>query len=73
MERLGPDSLLIVWGGPSTADPDREEPAAENLYYLTGTTQSDSILVLMPGNVTKRKPCSSAHSTRGASTGMATR
>ncbi len=55
MERLGPDSLLIVWGGPSTADPDREEPAAENLYYLTGTTQSDSILVLMPGNVTKKE------------------
>jgi Xaa-Pro aminopeptidase len=42
-----------VWGGPSTADADREEPAAENLYYLTGTTQTDSILVLMPGNEPK--------------------
>jgi Xaa-Pro aminopeptidase len=40
MERLGPESLLIVWG----------EPNAENLYYLTGTEQEDSILVLMPGN-----------------------
>jgi Xaa-Pro aminopeptidase len=38
-ERLGPESLLIVWG----------EPNAENLYYLTGTTQEDSILVMMPG------------------------
>jgi Xaa-Pro aminopeptidase len=44
MERLGPESLLIVWG----------EPNAENLYYLTGTTQEDSILVLMPGNRTRK-------------------
>lgn len=44
MERLGPESLLIVWGVPND----------ENLYYLTGLTQDDSILVLMPGNA-KRK------------------
>jgi Xaa-Pro aminopeptidase len=44
MERLGPESLLIVWGVPN----------GENLYYLTGFTQEDSILVLMPGNA-KRK------------------
>jgi Xaa-Pro aminopeptidase len=44
MERLGAESLLIVWGVPNN----------ENLYYLTGVTQDDSILVLMPGNA-KRK------------------
>jgi Xaa-Pro aminopeptidase len=45
MERLGPESLLIVWG----------EPNAENLYYLTGTEQEDSILVLMPGNTGQKE------------------
>jgi Xaa-Pro aminopeptidase len=45
MERLGPETLLIVWG----------EPNAENLYYLTGTEQEDSILVLMPGNTGQKE------------------
>jgi Xaa-Pro aminopeptidase len=45
MERLGPDSMLIVWG----------QPNDENLYYLTGTTQEDSILVLMPGNARQQE------------------
>jgi Xaa-Pro aminopeptidase len=45
MERLGPESLLIVWG----------EPNAENLYYLTGTGQEDSILVLIPGNTGQKE------------------
>jgi Xaa-Pro aminopeptidase len=43
MERLGPESLLIVWGEPSGEN----DPSAANLYYLTGTTQSDSILVTL--------------------------
>jgi Xaa-Pro aminopeptidase len=51
MERLGPEALLLVWGD-STGE---ETPSAANLYYLTGTTQSDSILVLMPGNATKKE------------------
>jgi Xaa-Pro aminopeptidase len=51
MERLGPEALLIVWGDSS----DENDPAAPNLYYLTGTTQADSILVLMPGNATKKE------------------
>jgi Xaa-Pro aminopeptidase len=51
MERLGPETLLIVWGD---RDGD-EDPSAENLFYLTGTTQADSILVLMPGNATKKE------------------
>jgi Xaa-Pro aminopeptidase len=52
MERLGPETLLIVWGEPNGEE---EDPSAANLYYLTGTTQSDSILVLMPGNATKKE------------------
>jgi Xaa-Pro aminopeptidase len=51
MERLGPDALCIVWGDSS----DDDDPSAPNLFYLTGTTQSDSILVLMPGNATKKE------------------
>ena len=51
MERLGREALLIVWGDSS----EENDPAAANLYYLTGTTQSDSILVLMPGNATKKE------------------
>ena len=40
MERLGADSLFILWGVPNS----------ENLFYLTGIAQDDSVLVLMPGN-----------------------
>jgi Xaa-Pro aminopeptidase len=45
MERLGPETMLIVWGVPND----------ENLYYLTGMSQDDSVLVLMPGNEKKKE------------------
>lgn len=45
MERLGPDSLFILWGVPN----------AENLFYLTNTAQDDSVLVLMPGNMKQKE------------------
>jgi Xaa-Pro aminopeptidase len=45
MERLGPDAMLVVWGVPNN----------ENLFYLTNVTQDDSVLVLMPGNQTRKE------------------
>lgn len=45
MERLGADTMLIVWGVPNN----------ENLLYLTNVAQDDSVLVLMPGNQTRKE------------------
>lgn len=45
MEKLGPDSALIIWGVPNN----------ENLYYLTALQQDDSVLVLMPGNAARKE------------------
>src|SRR5438034_5381613 len=53
MERLGPDSMLILWSAPVKVysnDVDYEFRQDSSFYYLTGIDQSESILVLMPGN-----------------------
>jgi Xaa-Pro aminopeptidase len=58
MERIGPDALLVLWSAPSqrySLDIDYEYRQDSNLYYLTGLTQADTILVLMPGNEAKRE------------------
>src|SRR2546426_8016826 len=58
MEKLGPDALLILWSAPPqrySLDIDYEYRQDSNLYYLTGIAQRDTILVLMPGNQTKRE------------------
>jgi len=58
MERLGPDAIAILWSAPSarySLDIDYEYRQDSNLYYLTGLTQEETILVLMPGNDTKRE------------------
>jgi Xaa-Pro aminopeptidase len=58
MERLGPEALFIVRSAPSrlySLDVDYEYRQDSNFYYLTGLTQADSVLVLMPGNATKRE------------------
>ena len=58
MERLGPDSLLVLWSAAPqrySLDVDYEYRQDSNLYYLTGLTQEDTILVLMPGNAAKRE------------------
>src|SRR5207253_1762290 len=52
MERLGPDTMLILWSAPPrnySLDIDYEYRQDSNLYYLTGLVQEDTILVLMPG------------------------
>ena len=58
MERLGADALAIFWSAPTrvySADVDYEYRQDSNLLYLTGIDQEDTILVLMPGNPTRRE------------------
>ncbi len=58
MERLGPDTLAIVWSAPERVyshDVDYEYRQDSSFFYLTGIDQPESILVLMPGNKTRRE------------------
>src|SRR5437773_6864051 len=58
MDALGPDAMLIVWSAaPQRYSLDIDYPYRQdsNLYYLTGITQDDTVLVLMPGNETHRE------------------
>jgi Xaa-Pro aminopeptidase len=58
MERLGPDTLAIVWSAPTrpySLDVDYEYRQDSHLLYLTGITQEDTILVLMPGAKTRKE------------------
>ena len=58
MERLGPETLAIFWSAPTrvySRDVDYEYRQDSNLFYLTGIDQEDTILVLMPGNATRRE------------------
>jgi Xaa-Pro aminopeptidase len=58
MSALGADSMLIVWSAVPkvySRDVDYEYRQDSNLYYLTGITQEETILVLMPGNETRRE------------------
>jgi Xaa-Pro aminopeptidase len=53
MDRLGPDAMLILWSAPTARysnDVDYVYRQDSNLYYLTGFTQPETMLVLMPGN-----------------------
>src|SRR5689334_17459009 len=57
MERLGPDALLILQSAPEqrySGDVNYEYRQDNNLYYLTGITQPETTLVLMPGNHSHR-------------------
>src|SRR6266508_1255225 len=58
MEKLGPDAMLILWSAPPrvySLDIDYEYRQDSNLYYLTGLTQDETMLVLMPGNTSRRE------------------
>jgi len=58
MERLGVESILILWSAPSrnySLDVDYEYHQDNNLYYLTGIDQEDTTLILMPGNATRKE------------------
>src|SRR6185436_6391984 len=58
IERLGPDGMAILWSAPPkvySTDVDYEYRQESNLLYLTGIDQEDTILVLMPGNETRKE------------------
>ncbi len=58
MGRLGTDTVAIVWSAPSrvySRDVDYEYRQDSNLLYLTGLTQPESVLVLIPGAKTVRE------------------
>jgi Xaa-Pro aminopeptidase len=58
MDQLSPATLAIFWSAPVRVyshDVDYEYRQDSNLFYLTGIDQEDTILVLMPGNVTRRE------------------
>jgi Xaa-Pro aminopeptidase len=58
MEKIGADSVAVFWSAPPRVysnDVNYEYRQDSNLLYLTGIDQEDTILVLMPGNRTKRE------------------
>jgi len=58
MERLGPEALAIVWSAPTkvySLDVDYEFRQDSHLLYLTGMSQEETVLVLMPGARTRRE------------------
>jgi len=58
MERLGPDAVAILWSAPSRVysnDVNYEYRQDSNLLYLTGIDQEETILVLIPGNETRKE------------------
>jgi Xaa-Pro aminopeptidase len=58
LDRIGHDAVLILWSAPTrtySLDIDYEYRQDSNLYYLTGITEEETILVLTPGNPTARE------------------
>jgi Xaa-Pro aminopeptidase len=58
MEQLGPDALAILWSAPTrlySLDVEYEYRQDSNLLYLSGIDQEETILVLMPGNQTRKE------------------
>ena len=58
MRSLAGDTMAILWSAPERAysrDVDYEYRQDSDLLYLTGVTQPETVLVLMPGNRTQRE------------------
>src|SRR5262245_12525636 len=58
MDRPGADTVAIFWSAPERVysnDVNYEYRQDSNLLYLTGIDQEDTVLVLMPGNKTRRE------------------
>src|SRR3989442_5914373 len=58
MQRIGPDAMAVFWSAPRrtySRDVDYEYRQDSNFYYLTGLTEPDAVLVLMPGNTSRRE------------------
>jgi Xaa-Pro aminopeptidase len=57
-ERLGAETVAIFWSAPTrvfSGDVDYEYRQDSNLLYLTAIDQEETILVLMPGNETRKE------------------
>jgi Xaa-Pro aminopeptidase len=58
MQRLGPDAMLVLFSAPVrnySLDVSYEYRQDSNFYYLAGMTDEEAILVLMPGNTSRRE------------------
>ena len=58
MAGLAPDTLAILWSAPTrrfSLDVDYEYRQDSDLLYLTGIDQPETVLVLMPGNRSRRE------------------
>jgi Xaa-Pro aminopeptidase len=58
MASLNPGDIAVFWSAPTkvySTDVDYEYRQDSNLLYLTGMTQEETILVLMPGAATKKE------------------
>jgi Xaa-Pro aminopeptidase len=58
MQSLGADAIAVLWSAPErpySRDVEYEYRQDSDLLYLTSVTQPDTILVLMPGNRTRRE------------------
>jgi Xaa-Pro aminopeptidase len=58
MEKIGPEAVAILWSAPPrlySLDVEYEYRQDSNLLYLTGLTQEDTILLLMPSAKTKKE------------------
>lgn len=58
MESLDPGTVMVLWSAEPklySRDVDYEFRQDSNLLYLTGMTQTETILVLMPGAATKKE------------------
>src|SRR5262245_41105223 len=56
MQRLGAETIAILWSAPRrtySRDVEYEYRQDSNFYYLTGLTEPDGVLVLMPGNTSR--------------------
>src|SRR3982750_1558791 len=58
LDKLGPEAVAVFWSAPPrvfSTDVNYEYRQESNLLYLTGIDQEDTILVLMPGNQTRKE------------------
>jgi Xaa-Pro aminopeptidase len=58
LQQLSPDTVLVLFSAPTRVyshDVEYEFRQDSTLYYLTGIDQEETILVLMPGNRTRRE------------------
>ncbi len=57
MEALGPETVFVHWSAPArlySRDVDYEYRQDSDMLYLTGVDQEGTVLVLLPGNKTKK-------------------